>query len=73
ILTDRVMQTRRARAERGGVPVEKLLQEVAEGIPLNRIGDPAEFGGLVAFLASPESSYITGTVLLADGGRVRGY
>ena len=72
ILTDRVLETRTARAERLGVPVEELLRETAAGIPLKRIGEPDEFGRTVAFLASPEASYISGVTLVVDGGRVRG-
>ena len=37
-------------------------------IPLNRIGDPAEFANSVIFLLSKGSSYITGANLLVDGG-----
>jgi 3-oxoacyl-[acyl-carrier protein] reductase len=37
-------------------------------IPLGRFGEPSEMCGAVAFLASPEAAYITGTVLPVDGG-----
>jgi len=36
--------------------------------PLRRIGAPEEMGPVVAFLAAPASSYITGQVIVADGG-----
>ena len=36
--------------------------------PLKRIGEPADIGALVAFLASDEASYITGTEIVIDGG-----
>jgi NAD(P)-dependent dehydrogenase (short-subunit alcohol dehydrogenase family) len=36
--------------------------------PLRRIGEPDEIGGIVAFLASKAASFMTGTVLVADGG-----
>ncbi len=38
------------------------------GTPLRRIGEPDEIGGIVAFLASKAASFMTGSVLVADGG-----
>lgn len=40
------------------------------GIPLGRIGDAREVAWAVAFLASDEASYITGTTLVIDGGQL---
>ena len=44
-----------------------------EGIPLRRIGEPAEFGRAAAFLLSPAASYLTGTMLPVDGGALRSF
>lgn len=41
------------------------------GIPLRRIGRPEEFGRVAAFLLSPAASYVTGTMIAIDGGRLR--
>lgn len=40
-------------------------------IPLRRYGSPDEFGRVAAFLLSPASSYVTGTMIAVDGGALR--
>jgi 3-oxoacyl-[acyl-carrier protein] reductase len=49
-----------------------ILRERGDAIraatPLGRIGSPDDIAGIVAFLASPESGWITGRTILADGG-----
>ena len=40
-------------------------------IPLRRYGSPPEFGRVAAFLLSPVSSYITGSMIAVDGGSLR--
>ena len=43
-----------------------------EGVPLRRMGTPAEIAAVVAFLASDRAGYVTGTVVPVDGGLTRG-
>jgi 3-oxoacyl-[acyl-carrier protein] reductase len=47
---------------------EKIKETVKVLIPCERFGEPADVAAAVAFLASPESKYITGQVLSVDGG-----
>ena len=52
----------------GGQPPEKLSEFGADS-PMGRAGQPAELAGIYVLLASPESSYSTGQVFAAVGGR----
>ncbi|MGE5513825.1 MAG: SDR family NAD(P)-dependent oxidoreductase [Bacteroidota bacterium] len=44
------------------------LKKRTETTPLRRIGEPDDIGGVAAFLASPAAAFITGQVIVADGG-----
>ena len=47
---------------------ESVIKGIAAGIPMGRLGTIQELGELAAFLASDESSYITGQGIVIDGG-----
>ncbi len=49
---------------------EDLRKKLLERIPLQRLGQPEDIAGAVAFLCSPAASYITGQILTVDGGMV---
>lgn len=47
---------------------KEVLDEIASGVPLGRLGTPEEIGGLAVFLAGDSAGYITGTANVIDGG-----
>ena len=47
---------------------EEIKEEIAKTIPLKRMGQAQDVANVVKFLASEESSYITGQVIHVDGG-----
>ena len=51
---------------------EDWVNYIAERIPLNRPGQPSDLDGTVVFLASEASAYITGQIILVDGGFTTG-
>jgi 3-oxoacyl-[acyl-carrier protein] reductase len=68
--TGRVRQLDEARAEREGTTSAAVAAACAAAIPVGRYGDPAEYAAAVAFLASAQASFITGTTLRVDGGQI---
>jgi glucose 1-dehydrogenase len=50
-----------------------LLKPLEQKIPLGRLGRPEEVAGLVAFLASDEAAYVTGSTYFMDGGLTVAY
>jgi NAD(P)-dependent dehydrogenase (short-subunit alcohol dehydrogenase family) len=52
---------------------QKLAESIISHIPLGRPGKPEDIANAALFLAAPESSYITGTVIVVDGGWTAGY
>ncbi len=57
-------------AARRGKDRDEVLAGVGAGRPMGRMAEPDEIGAVIAFLASPAASYVTGAAWSADGGTV---
>lgn len=71
IMTDRILQIDEAAAKREGSSREEITERSLKAIPMGRLGDPAEFGAVCAFLCSNQASYLTGQLIAVDGGSTR--
>ncbi|HUU01171.1 MAG TPA: SDR family oxidoreductase [Myxococcota bacterium] len=70
-LTERVHSLAEKLADNNEVSPAEMIENWAAAGVLGRVGDPSEFGPLVAFLCSERASYITGTAMAIDGGLCR--
>jgi len=67
--TGRITQLVRDRARTSGESEESVVDSMRKLVPLGRFAQPAEIGGVIAFLCSPAAAYISGVSLAVDGGR----
>ena len=58
------------RLNRGDINNAEWLEEYLKTIPLGRVGMPADIAAAAFFLASDDSAYVTGDLLIVDGGQV---
>jgi 3-oxoacyl-[acyl-carrier protein] reductase len=71
IATERTDELDRAAATRSGRTFDAVRADSIATMPAGRLGDPAEFGRVAAFLCSPAAAYVSGSVVLVDGGSIR--
>lgn len=69
--TARLDQIAEAKAAKTGITPEQVLSNMANAVPLKRLGEAHEIGAAIAFLCSPAAAYISGVNLPVDGGRTR--
>ena len=69
--TARLAQILEARAKATGRSVAAVEAEMLASVPAGRFGEPADVAAAIAFYASPQVGYITGTTLAVDGGRTK--
>lgn len=70
--TDTMVGRIEAGAKMAGKSFDDMLQERLKTIPAGRLGDPAEFGQLCAYICSAQGSFFTGQNFLIDGGSYAG-
>ena len=56
------------RLEQSGPAGKQMLESIVNGVPMGRFGEPDEIARAAVFLASDDSSFVTGTELFVDGG-----
>lgn len=71
IQTGRIEDLIRVRAEKAQQSYEQYEADYIKAIPAGRMGTPEEFAAAVAFVASAQASYVTGSTICVDGGRRR--
>ncbi len=67
--TDRLEYLFGKQADAQGVNKQVILERTIASIPAKRLGEPEEFGAVVAFLCSPAAAYVNGVNIPVDGGR----
>ena len=62
----------RSEAAELGITYDQLVKESSDSRPLGRVGTPMDIAQAILFLASEASSFITGSILVVDGGGLAG-
>jgi 3-oxoacyl-[acyl-carrier protein] reductase len=67
--TGRIAQLLRNRAQASGRSEDEIAAGMRAAVPAGRFAQPAELGGVIAFLCTPAAAYVNGVNLAVDGGR----
>ena len=69
--TERIEELLDSRSKLTGKDKKELEEEMANKIPMLRIGEATDLSALITFLASEKASYMTGLAVQVDGGSAR--
>jgi 3-oxoacyl-[acyl-carrier protein] reductase len=70
-LTSRIVQLSFVKAKAAKTTPEKILESMAEDVPMKRLASAEEVASLIVYLASEQAGYITGTTIGVDGGAIK--
>jgi 3-oxoacyl-[acyl-carrier protein] reductase len=70
--TERIQELAAFRAQKSNTSLEQELANDAAKSVFGRVGQPEEFANAAVFLLSPAASYITGMMMIVDGGQYKG-
>ena len=71
-MTERLLSLFDSRAKKANITRDAVIAEITKEIPLKKLAEPKDIANVVAFLASEQAGYITGTVIPVDGGYIKG-
>ena len=69
--TERVEAILESQSSASGLKKEDIEENIAQGIPMKRVGEAEDLSGLITFLASEKANYMTGLAVQVDGGSAR--
>ena len=69
--TERVEAILESQSKASGLKKEEIENSLAAAIPMKRVGQAEDLAGLITFLASEKSDYMTGLAVQVDGGSAR--
>jgi 3-oxoacyl-[acyl-carrier protein] reductase len=70
--TARQIELAHMRSEQTGEALDKIVNAPARDTAIGRLAEPEEIGNVIAFLCSPEASYLTGQSIAVEGGYAKG-
>ncbi|MDA3859597.1 MAG: SDR family oxidoreductase [Melioribacteraceae bacterium] len=70
-LTSRLYELALVKEKTSGVSHEEVLAEMANSVPMKRLGRAEEIASMVVYLASEQAGFITGTTIQVDGGSIK--